>query len=141
MTALNPPILATWLLGLTDSTAWKDAVAGDLFEEYQQRPAPAWYWCQVWIVVAFAVVKDLRHHWVLAFRAVVVAFLVANTSNDVMMRYIGHLLRMASRLLGHVPSLFIAGALEPFLICAPAGLAVGLTHLKGPAVQALWHVA
>jgi hypothetical protein len=87
MSAVNPPVLATWLLGLADSTAWKDAVAGDLFEEYQQRRAPGWYWRQVWIVVAFAVVKDLRHHWVLAFRALVVAFLVANTSNDVMMRY------------------------------------------------------
>jgi hypothetical protein len=141
MTASNPPLLATWLLGLTNSTAWKDAVAGDLFEEYQQRRAPAWYWCQVWIVVAFAVVKDLRHHWVLAFRALAVAFLVASTSNDVMMRYIGHLLRMASRLLGQFPSLFIAGALEPFLICAPAGLVVALTHRKCQAAMVLWYVA
>jgi hypothetical protein len=142
MTASNPPVLATWLLGLTDSTAWKkDAVAGDLFEEYQRRRAPGWYWCQVWIVVAFAVVKDLRHHWVLAFRALVVAFLVANTSNDIMMRYIGHLLGMASRLLGQFPSLFIAGALEPFLVCAPAGLAVALTHRKCQATMVLWYVA
>ena len=142
MTSSNPPVLATWLLGLTDSTAWKkDAVAGDLFEEYQRRRAPGWYWCQVWIVVAFAVVKDLRHHWVLAFRALVVAFLVANTSNDIMMRYIGHLLGMASRLLGQFPSLFIAGALEPFLVCAPAGLAVALTHRKCQATMVLWYVA
>ena len=66
---------------------------------------------------------------------------MANTSNDVMMRYISHLLRMASRLLGHVPSLFIAGALEPFLVCAPAGLVVALTHRKCQATMVLWYVA
>ena len=58
-----------------------------------------------------------------------------------MMRYIGHLLLAASRLLGELPSLFIAGALEPFLVCAPAGLAVALTHRKCQATMVLWYVA
>jgi hypothetical protein len=141
MSALNPPVLATWLLGLMDSSAWKDAAAGDLFEDYQRRRAPGWYWRQVWIVIAFAVAKDLRHHWFLALRALVVAFLVATLSNDLLMSFIGHLLRMASQLLGQGPSLLIAGALEPFLVCAPAGLAVALTHRKCQATMVLWYVA
>jgi hypothetical protein len=141
MTALNPPVLATWLLWLTDSSVWKDAAAGDLFEEYQRRRAPAWYWRQVWIVVALGVVKDLRHHWVLALRSLVVALVVANASNDLMMRYVGHLLRMASRLLGQFPSLFVAGALEPFLVCASAGLAVAMTRRKCQVTMVLWYVA
>ena len=69
------------------------------------------------------------------------AFLVANLSNDLVMSFVGHLRGMASQLLGQGPSVFIAGALEPFLVCAPAGLAVALTHRKCQATMVLWYVA
>jgi len=139
MSALKPPALATWLLGLTDYSAWNDAVAGDLLEEHQQRRSPTWYWRQVLTILGISVSRDLWDHWVLALRALAVAvgFIV-----------IFQRLHLASRLLdgalpviGLGPYVVVLAALEPFLICAPAGLAVALTHRKRQATMVLVYAA
>jgi hypothetical protein len=142
MSALKPPVLATWLLGLMDSNAWQDAVAGDLFEDYQRRRSSTWYWCQVLMVVAIAVGKDLRHHWVLALRALAVAVLSLCLAHSLVseLAVVRRVMHMASPLLGWWPSVVIAAALEPFLICGPAGLAVALTHRKRQATMVLLYV-
>lgn len=140
---MKPPALAAWLLGLTDCSAWNDAVAGDLLEQYQQRRSPAWYWCQVSTAVAIAVVRDVRHHWVLACRALAVAILFLNISHALVsqMGLVGWLLNRASPLIGWWPSLTFVAALEAFLTCAPAGLVVALTHRKRQATMVLVYAA
>lgn len=139
MSALKPPALATWLLGLTDCSPWNDAVAGDLLEEYQQRRSPKWYWRQVLTILGIGVSRDLRDHWVLVLRtlAVAVGFII-----------IFQRLHLASRLLdgavpviGLGPYLVVSAALEPVVICAPAGLAVALTHRKQQASMVLVYAA
>jgi len=123
MTPLKPPALATWLLGLADYSAWNDAVAGDLLEEYQQRRSSAWYWLQVSTAVAIAVVRDVRHHWVLACRALAVGVLLLTISHALIskMGLVGWLLYRTTPLIGWGPSLTVVAALEAFLTCAPAG--------------------
>src|ERR1017187_10182960 len=129
--ALNPPFLATWLLLLTDSNPWIDAVAGDLFEEYQRRRSSTWYWCQVLPVTAVAFVKDLRHHWVLAIRALVAAVLFLIMSHDLWQALrLSRLTTAAIPLLGLWPTIFLFAWLEPFFLCATAGVAVAVTHRK-----------
>jgi hypothetical protein len=143
MTPLKPPALATWLLGLLDYSAWNDAVAGDLLEEYQQRRSSAWYWRQVATAVAIAVVRDVRRHWVLACRALAVAFLLLNISHALVSKVdlVGRLLHRTTPLIGWGPALIIVAALEAFLTCAPAGLAVALTHRKRPVAMVLVYAA
>ena len=139
MRAQVPPAIATWLLTLTDSSDWQDAVAGDLFEEYQRRRSRKWYWQQVLTILRISVLKDLRNHWLLALRALVVAL----GSIIIVQR-----LHLATRILdgsaaviGLKPYLVIAAALEPLLICAPAGFAVALTHRKRQATMVLVYAA
>jgi hypothetical protein len=143
MSPSKPPALATWLLDLTDYSAWNDAVAGDLFEEYQRRRSSAWYWRQVWTAVAIAVVRDVRQHWALACRALAAAFLLLSISHALVteMGLVGWLLRHTNPLIGWWPSLTIVAALEAFLTCAPAGLAVALTHRKRQATMVLVYAA
>jgi hypothetical protein len=143
MSPVEPPALATWLLGLTDQSAWNDAVAGDLLEQYQQRRSSKWYWCQVATAVAIAVVRDVRHHWVLACRALAVAILFLYISHALVsqMGLVGYLLDLTSPLVGWWPSLTFVAALEAFLTCAPAGLVVAFTHRKRQATMVLVYAA
>ena len=47
MTIHRPPRLATWILKRLGSTVIEDALVGDLFEAYQTRRSPFWYWREV----------------------------------------------------------------------------------------------
>jgi hypothetical protein len=139
MSPLKPPALATWLLGLTDYSAWNDAIAGDLLEEYQQRRLSTWYWRQVLTILGIGVLKDLRNHWVLALRALAVA--VGSIIIFQRFHLASRLLDGAVSVIGLGPYLVIAAALEPFLICAPAGMVVALTHRKRQATMVLVYAA
>jgi hypothetical protein len=139
MSELKPPAVAAWLLGLTDSSTWNYAVAGDLSEEYQQRRSPKWYWRQVLTILGIGVLKDLRIHWVLALRALAVA--VGSIIIFQRLHLASRLLDGAVAAIGLGPYLVIVAALEPFLICAPAGLAVALTHRKRQATMVLVYTA
>jgi Trk-type K+ transport system membrane component len=143
VSVLNPPPFATWLLSLTDADAWKDAVAGDLFEEYQERRSSRWYWRQVLTVVAIAFLKDLRNHWVLLLRALALAFLFLNWSHDLLnaLSLTQRLFRMVRPVLGWWPSLAITAAVEPLLECGAAGFALALTHRKRQATMVLFYGA
>lgn len=139
MNELKPPRLGSWLIAATASTPWNDALAGDLLEEYQRRRSATWYWRQVLTTVGYGVLRDLRNHWLLALRALAVAL----GSIIILQRF-----HLATRLLsgtfdivGLGPYLVIEAALEPFLICAPAGLAVALTHRRNAATMVLVYAA
>jgi len=135
MRALKPPALANWLLAATVSNAWSDSLAGDLFEEYHRRGSTTWYWRQVLAIVGQGVLRDVRNHWPLAIRTLAVAL----GSMVILQRLhlATRLLRGTPNIVGPVPYLLIEAALEPFLICAPAGLAVALTHRRNPATMVL----
>jgi hypothetical protein len=72
MNTSQPPSLATWLLEQWGPGPNREALAGDLIEQYQQRRAPAWYWRQVLRAILFGAVHDIRDHTLLAVRALVV---------------------------------------------------------------------
>src|SRR5262245_60990147 len=73
----RPPRIATWLLQRLGSGPDREALAGDLIEQYQRGRSAAWYYAQaVWAVVAGAA-YDARHHYVLAIRAVVIWYVLA----------------------------------------------------------------
>lgn len=70
----TPPRLATWLLEHFDSRS--EALVGDLVEEFHHGRSAAWYRRQVRIAIAARMWSDVRSHWVLALRAVLVGYIV-----------------------------------------------------------------
>src|SRR5439155_351096 len=61
MTIHRPPRLATWILRRLGSTIIEDALVGDLFEAYQTRPSPFWYWRQVGAAIGVGACRDVWH--------------------------------------------------------------------------------
>jgi hypothetical protein len=68
----KPPVLATWLLEHVRFSNTGEALAGDLLEDFHKRRSVAWYWRQVFAAILVGFVSEVRHHWVLAIRAVVI---------------------------------------------------------------------
>ena len=71
-----PPALATWLYERLGSPVTREAVVGDLIEQYQQGRSGAWYWRQVIKAILLGAVQDLGAHKLLALRALALFFLV-----------------------------------------------------------------
>jgi hypothetical protein len=57
MTGRRPPRLARWLVEHLASSYQRDALVGDLFEEYQHGRSRLWYWRQAGLAVLYAAVK------------------------------------------------------------------------------------
>ena len=64
MTSSKPPALATWLLEHLVMGENRQALAGDLLEQFSQRSSSAWYWRQVLAAVATGLLKERRILWV-----------------------------------------------------------------------------
>ena len=79
MTIHQPPRLATWILKRLGSTVIEDALVGDLFEAYQTRRSPSWYWQQVGTAIVVGVGRDVWHHLPVALGAIVTGLFVAAT--------------------------------------------------------------
>jgi len=77
MTMHRPPRLATWILKRFGSTIIKDALVGDLFEAYQTRPSPFWYWREVGAAIGVGTCRDVWHHLPVALGAIVTGLFVA----------------------------------------------------------------
>ena len=90
MTIHRPPRLATWILTRLGSTIIEDALVGDLFEAYQARRSPFWYWRQVGVAIGVGACRAVWHHLPVAVGAIVTGLFVAgvpfwliiNTSGD-----------------------------------------------------------
>ena len=63
MTVPAPPALATWLLQRVVPGKNKEALAGDLLEEFHRRGSVAWYWRQVLGAMFAGFSKQLRSGW------------------------------------------------------------------------------
>jgi len=77
MTIHRPPRLATWILRRLGSTIIEDALVGDLFEAYQTRPSPFWYWRQVGAAIGVGACRDVWHHLPVAIGAIVTGLFAA----------------------------------------------------------------
>ena len=77
MTMHRPPRLATWILKRFGSTIIEDALVGDLFEAYQTRPSPFWYWREVGAAIGVGACRDVWHHLPVALGAIVTGLFVA----------------------------------------------------------------
>lgn len=72
----KPPALATWLLEHARFNTTDGVIAGDLMEQFNRGRSAAWYWRQVLAAIAVGCTSDVRHHSVLAIRAVVITWAV-----------------------------------------------------------------
>ena len=70
MTVHQPPRVAMWLLERLGTGAVRDAIAGDLFEDYQRRRSATWYWRQAITAILLGAWRDLRGHWAVAAGAI-----------------------------------------------------------------------
>ncbi len=77
MTIHQPPRLATWILKRFGSTMIDDALVGDLFETYQTRCSPLWYWQQVTTTIVVGACRDVWNHLPVAIGAIVTGLFVA----------------------------------------------------------------
>lgn len=77
MTIHQPPRLATWILKRFGSTSIDDALVGDLFETYQTRYSPFWYWQQVTAAIVVGACRDVWNHLPVAIGAIVIGLFVA----------------------------------------------------------------
>src|SRR5947208_12219810 len=68
----RPPRVASWLLDRFDVD---QALMGDLAEEYANH-SRVWFWRQTFVAVMKKGAADVRHHKLLAVRAVVIGWMV-----------------------------------------------------------------
>jgi len=62
MSAVNPPRLALWLLMHLGPAYRREALAGDLVEDFRQGHSHAWFWRQVLNAICSGVSSSLRRH-------------------------------------------------------------------------------
>lgn len=79
MRRAQPPILATWLYERLAAGPAREALAGDLIEQYATGRSRAWYWRQVLSAIIVGLVNQLRDNSVLALRGLVVGWTVLLT--------------------------------------------------------------
>jgi hypothetical protein len=77
VTIHQPPRLAAWLLKRLGSPIIDDAFVGDLFEAYQTKRSPRWYWWEVGIAISVGAWRDVWRHLPMAFGAIVTGLFVA----------------------------------------------------------------
>ena len=74
MTRKRPRVLATLLLGHLGPRG--DSLSGDLVEEWRAGRSSVWYWRQVLGGIAFHFIEDVRGHWVIALRSILIGLVI-----------------------------------------------------------------
>jgi len=59
----HPPAIATWLLERLIRRSQREALIGDLFEEFIRRGSPHWYWGQMLKAIAIDFAHRARTEW------------------------------------------------------------------------------
>jgi hypothetical protein len=70
----RPPVLATWLLENARFSTTDSVIAGDLLEEFNRGRSATWYWRQVLGAIIVGCTTEVRHHRVLAARAILITW-------------------------------------------------------------------
>lgn len=74
MTTRSPPRLATWLLEGLVGGGWREALIGDLAEQFGTGRSQLWYWRQATAVLGQALWRTLHEHGVSFVAAVLVGY-------------------------------------------------------------------
>jgi hypothetical protein len=124
----HPPALATSLLDLLCNE--NEALAGDLLEEFRRNQSIGWYWQQVLMAVLIRLSKDLRAHWVLAARAILIGAVTGGLFSFVWTESgcEGLLIRASALVLPEATARWPCFYVRYFLICAVSGWVVARTH-------------
>jgi hypothetical protein len=75
MTLKHPPTVATWLLKHFGSGPDKDAVLGDLAEQYSQKKSAVWYWRQALKAIPVSFFREIQGARIPIARALGIGFL------------------------------------------------------------------
>jgi hypothetical protein len=129
MRSPKPPLLATWILKHIQVGTTDDALAGDLLEEFQNGRSVAWYWRQVFAAILVGFASQVRHHWALAVRAVVIGLAVNYGALLLGHEILVKLYRNRVLDLVHFPSL-AAWMVESFFSGAVTGWFVASLHRR-----------
>ena len=114
----KPPALATWLLEHARSSSTDSVIAGDLQEEFHRGRSAAWYWRQVVLAIAAGWASEVRHHRVLAARAILITW--AANCGALLLGHEGAVELFRHRLVAYHPQL------AHWAICFLGGVANGL---------------
>jgi hypothetical protein len=74
----HPPAIATWLLEHLTRGSQREALTGDLREEFIHRASARWYWRQVVRAIALSAAQTARAEWFVVFFAAAWTLLVAS---------------------------------------------------------------
>jgi hypothetical protein len=83
MNAQQPPAMATWLIERLGNATTREAIVGDLIEQYRQGRPGLWYWRQVLGAIVREIARDAGSHKLLMLRAMALYFLVMSLSAKV----------------------------------------------------------
>jgi hypothetical protein len=72
----QPPRIPKWFLDHFTSGSHREALIGDLDEQFTYRQSAFWYLRQVLAAILIGVVRDVREHKVLAARAAMMSFVL-----------------------------------------------------------------
>jgi hypothetical protein len=125
----EPPVLAAWLLEHIRFSTTDEALVGDLLEEFRHGRTVAWYWRQAFAALLVGFAREVRNHWVLAIRAVVIGLTVNYGAlllgHEIFVTLYRHRLLNA----GSFPPLAV-WIVESFCTGVVSGCIVGLLHRK-----------
>jgi len=73
MKTSDPPVFMIWLLERLSLRQHRDAMIGDLREQFHNGRSAWWFRRQVLMILLAGVAADIRAHWLLAVRAFIMA--------------------------------------------------------------------
>jgi hypothetical protein len=131
----HPPALAASLLDLLGN----EALAGDLLEEFRRNQSAGWYWHQALLAVLIKLSKDLRAHWILAVRAILIGAVTGVLFSFVLSEsgFEKALIRATAQVIPQDAARWTWLYARYFLICSVSGWMVALTHRTCAAAMVL----
>jgi hypothetical protein len=76
MRASRPPFIASWILDRFGPRPETEAIAGDLFEQYQQGRSRLWYWREAIVAILTGTWSEVKQHSLLLLGAIAMAWIL-----------------------------------------------------------------
>ena len=131
MNAQQPPALALWLLERLGSGTTREAVAGDLVEQFTAGRSGWWFWCQVVVAIGVGNGREVWTHKWLALRAIALGWIASYGLAKVSWAAIT--MPLPATVLGPQPptllnSLVLIGVVHTAIVRASTGWLIGRLH-------------